>query len=299
MKAIILSIGTVVSVTVSAMAQIPNNSFETWMSMGTYSDPMDWDQLNAMTSSAGVYTAIKGTGGATNAGTSYLKLTSKTVTGMGVMPGVALSGIIDMATFKPKSGFANTQRPVSLSGSWQHMANGNDAGFAAVYLTKWNATMMMRDTIAIGLQSLTGMVMSWTMFNINLTYTSSATPDSAVIILSASGTTPVAGSYLYVDNLSFVGSVTGLNTISNYISSISAYPNPSTEKLTVTFNAIKNTTVQLHLMDLTGKLITEVNTDKSQGQHTAIISTKELAKGAYLLKIIANDAVETKKIIVE
>ena len=40
-----------------------------------------------------VYTCVKGTPG--NPGTSYLKLVSKTVTGFGVVPGVAVCGTIN------------------------------------------------------------------------------------------------------------------------------------------------------------------------------------------------------------
>src|SRR5437667_42356 len=71
--------------------------------------------------------------------------------------------------------------------------------------TKWNTATSKRDTIAFKNYALPGMVMSWGTFTIPLTYYSYATPDSAIIVLSASGTTPVVNSYLYVDNLAFSG----------------------------------------------------------------------------------------------
>ena len=299
MKKSILSIVAVVAFSGTVFSQIPNNSFETWTAVGTYSNPTSWDQLNGMTTSMGVYTATKGIGGASGGGSSYLKLISKTVGTMGVVPGVAVSGAIDMATFKPKSGFPFTLQPLKLTGSWQYMASGADAGFIAVYLTKWNMSMMKRDTIAKALQPLVGMAMSWLNFNINLTYMSSVMPDSALIVLSASGATPVANSYLYIDNLLFSGSVTGINPIENVISNVSVFPNPTTENVGIEINVQQIALIKFQLIDFLGKLVKDLNVGEVQGKYSTSINTNGLAKGTYFLKIIANDAVETKKIIIQ
>lgn len=296
MKKTILSIVAVAFTSASLFAQIPNNGFENWTSMGTYSNPDGWDQLNNMTTSTGIYTCTKGTPG--SVGTAYLKLVSKTV-GSTVVPGVAVSGLIDVAAMKPKSGFPFTGQPQKLTGSWQYMASGADAGFVAVILTKWNSTLMMRDTIAKAKQVLSGMVMSWATFNISLTYKSSALPDSAIIVLSASGTSPVANSYLYADNLSFVGSVAGINTIDNYVSNIVAYPNPSSENISVELNAQNPSHINLQLVDITGKLVYEINSGVIQGNYKHTINTTTIAKGIYFLKVTANNATEVKKIVIQ
>jgi hypothetical protein len=203
MKKTILSFVAICFAT-TTFAQIPNNGFENWTSVGSYSNPDNWDNLNSMTSSMSIYTCTKGTPG--NVGAAYLKLVSKTVTGMGVMPGIAVSGVIDMMSYKPKSGFAYTSRPQDFVGMRQYMASGADVGYMGAYLTKWNNVTGVRDTIALAFQKLTGMAMNWTAFTMPFVYLSAATPDSAVVVLSASGSTPVNGSYLYLDNLSFSGS---------------------------------------------------------------------------------------------
>jgi hypothetical protein len=249
-----------------------------------------------MTTGMGIYTCTKGTPG--SVGTAYLKLVSKTV-GSTVAPGVAVSGLIDIAAMKPKSGFPFTGQPQKLTGSWQYMASGSDAGFISIILTKWNSTMMVRDTIAKAKQVLSGMAMSWATFNINLTYKSSALPDSAIIVLSASGTAPVANSYLYVDNLSFAGSVAGINTIDNYVSNISAYPNPTSDNINIELNAQKTSAIKLQLVDVTGKLIRDINVGEILGNYKHTINTLGISKGIYFLKVIANDAVEVKKIIIQ
>ena len=296
MKKTILSIAAIAFTSASLFAQIPNNGFENWTSMGSYSNPDGWDQLNNLTANSSIYTCTKGTPGFV--GTGYLKLVSKTV-GTNVAPGVAVSGLIDVGAMKPKSGFPYTGQPQKLTGSWQYMASGADAGFVAVILTKWNSTSMKRDTIAKANQVLSGMAMSWATFNINLTYKISALPDSAIIVLSASGTTPVANSYLYVDNLSFVGNVAGINTIDNYVSNINTYPNPTSDNINVELYAQKVSTIKLQLVDITGKLIKEINVGEIQGNYKHTISTTGISKGIYFLKVIANDAVEVKKIIIQ
>ncbi len=296
MKKTILSIAAVAFTSASLFAQIPNNGFENWTSMGSYSNPDGWDQLNNLTASASIYTCTKGTPGFV--GTGYLKLVSKTV-GTNVAPGIAVSGLINISAMKPKSGFPYTGQPQKLTGSWQYMASGADAGFISIILTKWNSTSMKRDTIAKANQVLSGMAMSWATFNINLTYKSSALPDSAIIVLSASGATPVANSYLYVDNLSFAGSVAGINNIDNYVSNINTYPNPTSDNINVELYAQKVSIIKLQLVDITGKLIKEINVGEVQGNYKHTISTTGISKGVYFLKVTANDAVETKKIIIQ
>ena len=297
MKKTILSIAAVAFTSASLFAQIPNSGFENWTSMGSYSNPDGWDQLNNLTASASIYTCTKGTPGFV--GTGYLKLVSKTV-GTNVAPGIAVSGLINISAMKPKSGFPYTGQPQKLTGSWQYMAGAtSDAGFISIILTKWNSTSMKRDTIAKANQVLSGMAMSWATFNINLTYKSSALPDSAIIVLSASGATPVANSYLYVDNLSFVGSVAGINNIDNYVSNINTYPNPTSDNINVELYAQKVSTIKLQLIDITGKLIKEINVDEVQGNYKHTINTTGISKGIYFLKVIANDAVEVKKIIIQ
>lgn len=297
MKKIILPIAIFSLTSAALFAQIPNNGFENWTSMGSYSNPNGWDQLNSMTTGLGVYTCTKGTPG--NPGTAYLKLTSKTVTGMGVVPGVAVCGKIDPATMKPKSGFAYAGRPTSLTGSWQHMISGNSQGAVSILLTRWDVGMNMRMTVGSGTVTLSGMAMSWANFSVPLTYKETNAPDSCIIVLSASGTAPADGDYLWVDNLAFTGSTVGFNSNNDVISNVSAFPNPVIGDLTVELNAKKTSDIKLQLLDMTGKLISEVNSEFIQGDYKHTINTSSMAKGIYFLKVIANDAIEIKKIVVQ
>ncbi len=298
MKKTILSIAAVAFTSASLFAQIPNNGFETWTAVGTaYSTPDNWSTLNAATATASVYTCTKGTPG--NPGASYLKLTSKTVTGLGVVPGIAVSGALDALTMMPKGGFPYSQRPTALTGAWQHMIYGSSQGSISVTLTRWDVGMQMRMPVGSGMVTLSGMAMSWANFSIPISYTDASNPDSCMIVLRASGSTPTNSDYLWVDNLSLTVSTAGINTIDNYISNIVAYPNPSSENISVELNAQNPSYINFQLVDLTGKSIYNVNAGLIQGSYKHTINTTTIAKGIYFLKVNANDAMEVKKIVIQ
>ncbi|MEI6747814.1 MAG: T9SS type A sorting domain-containing protein [Bacteroidales bacterium] len=212
-------------------AQIPNSGFEDWTSMITYNNPSLWGTLNNVTASANTFTCVKGTPG--NPGNSYIKLTSKSVAGMGTKPGIAVSGILNTISMEAVSGFPFTGRPEAMTGKWQYMANGADKGYISIILTHWNPTAHYRDTICYKYLPLSGMVMSWANFTIPVTYSTENFPDSAIIVLSASnanGAVTAAGSYLYVDNLVFKNTV-WLSADNIAKQNFCIYPNPAHDLL--------------------------------------------------------------------
>lgn len=290
MKKITISI-VAAFISASSFAQtIPNAGFENWSTVSSYQNPDGWDNLNSMTAPMSAYTCLKGTPG--NPGSSYIKLISKNVSMMGIMPGVAVSGVIDMTTYSAASGFAFTQRPQSLNGAWQYMASGADAGYVAAYLTQWNTGTNQRDTIAMINESLTSMAMSWTNFSLNFMYMSNNAPDSAIIILSSSGPTPVANSYLYVDNLAFAGSVAGITENKNAICQLSIFPNPANNQLNINVTGVKNK-AQVDVYNVIGsKVKTLTNVDFSSNQ---TIDISSLADGQYILKITSSNTVLSRK----
>lgn len=283
MKKIILFCTAIVAATCS-FAQIPNAGFEDWTNTSGYNTPTGWDNLNATTTLASTYTCTKGTPG--YAGASYLQLTSKTVMGLGVVPGVAVSGVLDVTAAQPKSGFPFTQRPGYLTGEWQYMAYGSDAGHIIVFLSRWNMTTMSRDTIAYTDHTLSGMVMSWASFSIPLTYMSTASPDSAIIVLSASGTTPVANSYMYVDTLQFTGSATGIaNTTAHADMGLVVSPNPALSGTSVSFAGTKGNTATITVTNISGKVVYTAQQAEQAGNTTVHINTSSFASGLYLVSV--------------
>lgn len=290
----ILVVATVISSTL--LAQIPNNGFENWTTVGSYSNPDDWGTMNNTTASASVYTATKGTPGST--GASYLKLTSKTV-GPTVVNGIAVCGVLDPITMQPVSGIPYTGQPLSLTGKWQHMIFGSSQGSISVTLTKWNSVTNQRETVASGSQTLSGMAMSWANFTINLNYVMSTAPDSCIIVLKASGSNPTNNDYLWVDNLAFTGSVAGLNKQESFLQDLSVYPNPTKENINLVFNSEISQNIIIEVTNIEGKIVRSKQLSLLKGKTEHTIDVLDLSKGTYLVKIIGEKTSEVKQIVLE
>ncbi len=296
MKKAILSIISVVALSASALAQIPNAGFESFTTVGSYEVPNGWGTMNNTTATFSVYTATKGTPG--SPGASYLKLTSKTVS-TSVVNGIAVSGVLDSITLKPKSGFPCTLQPVSFTGKWQHMIYGTSQGSVKAVLTKWNVGLSKRDTVAIAAQTLAGMAMSWANFTINFTYLSGAIPDSCIIELKASGSAPTNNDYLWVDNLSFNGTVTGIEKQESFVTDMVVYPNPSSEIVNFKFNIKTAQQINIEISDINGKLIRSESFGKIQGETKQNMNISGIAKGTYFVKIKGEKSIETRKLVIE
>jgi len=278
-------------ITVISNAQtIPNGTFQNWSNPSGFLDPDNWGTLNSLTTSASVYTATRG-------GTSsdyYLKLTSQNIPGVGVSPGVAVCGTLNPTNLAASKGIPFAFRPTDFTGKWQYMGNSSsDVGTIKVYLTKWNSSMGMRDTIGYTTKNLTGMVMSWANFTLPITYISSNTPDSCIIILNASGATPQAGSYLYVDNLAFAGITSGVNEI-NKIGKITISPNPTSDFININFSELTSMPKHITVSDLTGK---QVYNQNIVGGVLETISLKHVPCGNYLITIQTEKGIVTEKFI--
>lgn len=271
---------------------IPNNGFETWNNPNGYNVPDGWSTFNDLTSSMSVYTCMKGTPG--SPGSSYLKLTSKNVSGMGIVPGMAISGTATMSGSTPAAGFPCTVTPTALTGKWQYMGGTTaDIGFISVVFTMWNTGMGMRDTVGTGQVNLNGMAMSWANFSIPINYSSSMMPDSCTIVLSASGANPVANSYLYVDNLGFSGVTTSIEESTDV--TFDCFPNPFQNSITLRLpEKLTNSKLEVSILNEVGQVVILQNVTSTG---TLKIETNELPVGIYFLKVKAGNNSYQQKII--
>jgi hypothetical protein len=300
MMKILLTFFIAVLYSTTGFAQIPNAGFEDWDSTAGYKVPVGWGNLNSLTDTASVYTCVRNTPG--YSGDFYVNLVSKNLPGRGVLPGMAVSGVLDVNSRQPVSGFPFSLRPQVLAGQWQYMAfpPATDQGYIAVLLSKWNTGTSSRDTIAFTHYTLVGMVMSWAPFMIPLDYLSAETPDSAMIVLSASGTFPVENSFLWVDDLVLADSnALGIKNIAAAGASANLFPNPATESATLIFSCKEETRATLSLSDITGRIIRSRNFRLEKGNNELRIDLSGLAKGMYFVKIFDGTYTEEKKLMVE
>ncbi len=296
MRKIYCIMAIVISATMT-MAQIPNNGFESWTTVGSYTMPDQWDNLNPTTSSAGIYTCTKGTPG--SPGNSYLKLVSKPVTGMGVVPGIATCGVLNQVTHLPVSGFSFTQRPQNFTGKWQYMVYGGGAGYIDITLTRWDIPSNSRKTVASTHKVLPGMVMSWANFSIPLTYVDGQFPDTCMIFLSASGSAPNNQDFLYLDNLQFTGTITGVETALSPASALTVYPNPARGSFTAMFVSSRTEQLTFQLFDLHGMLVSEQKVSVTCGENTIPFEIKSLPAGIYFLRQGYGSSIKGVRVVVK
>jgi hypothetical protein len=290
----------------AAIAQIPNAGFESWTAHTGYDTPDNWGNPNPYTSSFSTYTVEKGSGTPIPFGSYYLRLTTKTVGTppvSAVVPGVAASGTITYtppSTISVSGGFPSTIRPLSLTGSWQFMAFGSDQGRIAVLLSKWNSALNKRDTVSFTNYLLPGMVMSWAAFTIPLTYQSGKLPDTALIVASSSGTTPVVGSYLWLDNLAFAGNVpSGVVTITTDQANTTIFPNPAKTSATLYYYSLLSGEAKISFIDVSGRTVKVIKASVATGSNDIQLNLSGLMKGNYLISLSNGFGTEVKQLVIE
>lgn len=271
---------------------IPNGGFENWSMPNGYNIPDDWATLNDITGPLNVFTCAKGTPG--SPGSAYLKLTSKSVAGIGVVPGIAVSGQLSSSNYFPTGGFPFAFHPTFFTGKWQYMgATSNDVGSVTVALTHFDNSTGIRDTVAIAAHSLSGMEMSWVNFSLPFTYLNNNSADSCIIFLNASGPIPQASSYLYVDNLAF----TIPTEISEFHKScgLNVFPIPARESITISWKEVPQSAIFLNVFNSLGQCILSENQIPS---NQMVLNVSLFPTGTYFLKVSDEENSSTLQFIV-
>ncbi|MBK7211975.1 MAG: T9SS type A sorting domain-containing protein [Bacteroidales bacterium] len=279
-------------------AQIANPGFENWTNFGTYDSPDSWGNLNATTASTGIFTVTKGTT-APASGAAYIKLMTREIGGNTITPGIIVTGQLDPVTHRPISGFAYTGRPEKLKGKWQYMGYGADVASISAWLTRWNPLTQQRDTIARLNGSPSGMLHSWGNFSFSFEYQSGNNPDTAVVMISSSSQTPVKNSFIWIDDVSFDGTVTGLeNPVS--VQSFNVFPNPATSYTKVNLVSQQQGLVRIVLSDNIGNQVLETEEGVSVGsnQITLDLSSGRIKSGIYFLQVYTSSQTYARKLII-
>lgn len=88
------------------------------------------------------------------------------------------------------------------------------------------------------------------------------------------------------------------NNIPNKFSLEQNYPNPFNPATNIKFNLPKSSQVKLAVYDVTGKLVAElVNENLKAGSYIADFDASHLTSGVYFYKLLTNDFIETRKMI--
>ncbi len=274
MKQLLLTTALAFGIAFTGWAQIPNGGFENWTSFGSYEEPNGWVTTNVLTSNFGQIGCEHGTPGAV--GSSYAKVKTVNLTGIGIVPGIIFTGDANSGI----DGFPYTSTPGALNGQYNYNLATNDGGIITVVLSKWNASLMARDIVGFGSLSIVGNQSTWTNFSIPITYQSAEVPDTANITILSSSEVPTAGNYVSVDALSF-GAPVSIAENSGELT-LRVYPSPARDVLVV-----ENGTsmVSARVMDAKGRIVMEAGITGSRMD----LNVADLTSGMYILQVRTSD----------
>jgi hypothetical protein len=261
----------------------PNGGFESWSIVNGNERPDNWQTLNFLSSFGNPVSAFKASGADKHSGDWALKL--KTVYLINnPAPHTLQDSIGDIFTGKIilsppslKFGIPFTGRPEKLEFWCKYIPVGTDVAGAFALLQKWNGTK--QDTIAYGDVKIYT-TLTYTLFQINLDYHSTISPDTVTIAFSSSYSKLLvrAGSTLYIDDVVFTGWV-GIDEHSVFDDKVKIFPNPAKDNVTI--HAQIDAADNMRVVDVSGKLTGEY---KIQNYET-IINTTVLAEGIYFFEI--------------
>jgi hypothetical protein len=259
----------------SVYAQIPNAGFENW----TNGNPDEWFADN-------VVVATVTQSSTSHSGVSALRGEVQTFMSLTMPPSIQTGNL--------GRGFAYSQRPVAVTGYFQFFpaASSGDRFYVDAVLYKGGTD---GTSVAVGAVAISTAASSYTQFSASFNYLTSDIPDTCDIQISIVGpgtgtqSTPHAGSYYLLDDLTFSGST----SIENPGAQIPAkttlkqnYPNPFNPSTMISYSLAKASFVKLHIYNILGKnLETFVDGFQSAGNHSVQFLPSNLASGIYFYRL--------------
>lgn len=215
--------------------EIPNSSFENWVSVGGggYEDPANWNTANSTTYTAPFYLTTTNKTSDSNSGNYAAKLESKTILTFAV-PGLITLGEFSVDIWTQNSsitgGIPFNIRPDKMKLYYKYEPTSGDNFRIGMWLLKNNGTDTP-DTIGTALYENGIPKTQFTALSLDIDYRSNETPDILnIIAVSTNPDNPRAGSTLIVDDFVFECS-TGIISI-EMLNDI-VWPNPATEVIYV------------------------------------------------------------------
>lgn len=277
MKRLLILIGIFAfafSSTVPVLAQILNAGFESWSTAG----PDGWG------TSALIGNVTKST--TAHGGSSSLR--GEVISFFGTAMGPTVQSGTDAR------GFPWTQRVGSLTGFFQFSpASGSGDRLSIIAsLTKGG---IGGTQIATGVVAITNAASSWTSFSVPLNYSSSATPDTAIISIVLVGNgqgaaaTPKVGSFYLVDDLAFAGTASAVNdgaALPRAFALEQNFPNPFNPSTNIRFSVAQAGHVSLKVYSVLGTEVASlVNEQKDAGTFSVNWNASGMPSGMYLYRL--------------
>lgn len=286
------------SATVSFAQTIPNSSFESWVQYSAAgSRPEFWTTTDSITMGLSfntVHSALQDLD-ASN-GTYAVKLISSEVVvpvfGAVRGPGVLTNGLISasLTSYSISGGTATAVRSKFLNADIKYLpAAPTDAAVITAALLRRNTVTGNRDTIAIVSDTIDQPLSTYTPVALQFEYQDWVNnPDSCLILIQSSrginDPTLALGSALFVDNLSFSGTI-GIDDVSATVKQFDVFPSPATSYVRVRATFTDNKSgVMVRVLDTNGKLVAEKQLEDAE----LSFDINDWSAGNYLMHLVDN-----------
>jgi hypothetical protein len=117
---------------------------------------------------------------------------------------------------------------------------------------------------------------------------------------AANGFNNTAGDFIFTSSQIITPSTVGLNDEHEIISSMSVYPNPVSDLVSVELNTRNSSDIQIHIVDITGSVVQVFNFTKPGTGHRVFENTigEDIKNGVYILQAVAGAQTVSKRIVV-
>jgi hypothetical protein len=263
------------TLSLNAMAQIPNGGFENWTDLKEQPELEQWFTSNWITSMFGIISA--GPGSPAPEGDFHLTLVSSDLM-EDAMTGFAITS------------FPYVDRPTTFSGMVRYSTSPTDPALASIYFTRWNADEGTSDVVGAAEMLWTGELDQWEDFEMPIDYFSDLSPDSAHIVLFSSvGEEISAANWIHFDALALDLNV-GITR--STITELQIFPVPAESSLTLTA-AVPMREVQI--LSTEGR---HIRSEQNNGLSTTI-DVSGLSAGTYLVRAFLSDGTTVVKRVVK
>ncbi len=261
-----------------------NGGFENWTVINGNDEPDNWQTLNFLSLFGNPVSAFKVGGTDKFSGNYALKIVAVHLPNK-ILPqlpdtfGYAFNGKVIISPPSFISGTQFTSRPEKISLYAKYIPVGLDTGIIGVVLHRNTPTG--RDTIAVNRNKiLPGLSYSYYEFNLN--YKSTAIPDSADIYFKPNNTDSVArrvGSALFIDDVAFINYV-GISENQALAHKVKVFPNPASDVLKIIADI--EGTEKVEVTDVMGRFIGIYKMENNE----ISINITSYKNGTYYYKLI-------------
>lgn len=274
----------ILSMGILAQNEIPNADFENW----TGGEPDGWYTSNVPSTVTNVTQSSDAQNGASAAFGEVAD-----VVGTPFPPTLA-SGVVGNGLFPITESYS------ALNGYYKLNGIDGEAISASVVIFDANTAIL-----GTGFLILDQPTSTYTPFNIPVVYNASGEAAFASIVflvLNTSGSLPIVGASMHIDNLSF-SNTTGVEPIDGASIAESFelkqnYPNPFNPSTTIEFSTTKTSNVKLTIFNPLGQEVeTLVNEELTPGSYKADWQPQDLSGGIYFYQLEADGFVQTRKLV--